>query len=122
MTQKKSIPDIALAGCINNARQYLGISQDFVARQMGLHCPAISIIEPGLRHFHAEELPIFARLLHVSVAHLLGVDDEAFEVPVELQPSYNKISVHDREQLHRFALFLTNCGKPTNIPSVEGGE
>ena len=48
---------------LKEARKYLKLSQEFVARQMHLSRPTISAIESGQRKVTAEELAGFSKLL-----------------------------------------------------------
>lgn len=52
-------------------RKYLGLSQEFVARQMKLSRPTISAIESGQRKVTTEELDQFSKLYGVNVDELM---------------------------------------------------
>ena len=56
---------------LKEARKYLKLSQEFVARQMHLSRPTISAIESGQRKVTAEELAGFSKLYGVSVDELM---------------------------------------------------
>jgi transcriptional regulator with XRE-family HTH domain len=56
---------------LKEARKYLKLSQEFVARQMNLSRPTISAIESGQRKVTAEELRKFSELYGVSTEELM---------------------------------------------------
>jgi transcriptional regulator with XRE-family HTH domain len=56
---------------LKEARKYLKLSQEFVARQMNLSRPTISAIESGQRKVTAEELGKFSELYGVSTEELM---------------------------------------------------
>jgi transcriptional regulator with XRE-family HTH domain len=56
---------------LKQARKYLNLSQEFVARQMNLSRPTISAIEAGQRKVSAEELDRFSKLYGVSTEELM---------------------------------------------------
>ena len=65
---------------IKQARRQLKISQQDLAAKMQIEGiiierDSVSRIEIGTRFIPDYELPIFARILHVSVDWLLGLDD-----------------------------------------------
>src|SRR5437870_10558566 len=57
---------------LRDAREYLGLSQDEVAKAVGLARPAISLIESGQRKVDALELKRFADLYQRPVADFTG--------------------------------------------------
>ncbi|MCC8046587.1 MAG: helix-turn-helix transcriptional regulator [Clostridiales bacterium] len=56
---------------LRNARKCLGLSQEYVARQMCLSRPTISAIESGQRKVTAEELARFSQIYGVTIEELL---------------------------------------------------
>jgi transcriptional regulator with XRE-family HTH domain len=82
LTQNVDIPflfaynEVEMEGTVMNerlkeARKYLKLSQEFVARQMNLSRPTISAIESGQRKVTAEELGKFSELYGVSTEELM---------------------------------------------------
>lgn len=59
-----------LASRLRAARQQAGLSQDVVARRLGLQRPAISEIEAGRRRVKADELATFSEIYNVSMQWL----------------------------------------------------
>ena len=57
---------------LKQARKYLNLSQEFVARQMNLSRPTISAIEAGQRKVTAEELEGFSKLYGVCIDELVN--------------------------------------------------
>ncbi|MBI4520976.1 MAG: helix-turn-helix domain-containing protein [Gemmatimonadetes bacterium] len=83
MTVRKS----RLAKRLRSARVELGLTQAEVARNLGLHRPAISEIEAGRRSVNSEELYRFSRLYRIQVSQLL---DEAPPGRVDAHNSRNR--------------------------------
>lgn len=81
----------ALAGRLREARKLAGLSQGHVAGILGLHRPSISEIESGNRRVSSEELSKFASLYDVSVAWLLGEQEDT------LAPSDPRLQLAARE-------------------------
>ena len=66
------------------ARESAGLTQSFVARELGLHRPAVSEIEAGRRRLSAEELAVLCELYDVSSSWVLENRSEAPDAAVEL--------------------------------------
>ena len=80
-----------IASRIRDARKLAGLSQNQVARSLGLHRPSVSEIEAGNRRVSAEELAKLGELLDVSVAWLAG------ERPEKLDQHDAKLELAARE-------------------------
>src|SRR6266567_5473877 len=97
---------------LREAREYLGLSQEFVAEQLGIPRASLSAIETGKRKVSGVELKQLARLYRRSVASLLEEDEFAQEELLEdatvraLFRTARQLSEQDRQQLLRFAQFL----------------
>jgi transcriptional regulator with XRE-family HTH domain len=105
----------ALAKRLREAREYLGLSQEYVAQQTGIPRPAISEIEAARRKVDSLELKRFSKLYGRPVEFLLGDLDEstseavgAASDPVELKlRSMTKdLKKEDREEIVRFVEYL----------------
>ena len=91
------------------AREYLELSQDEVARALDLPRTAISMIESGQRKVDAIELKKFAEIYQRSISYFTGEDKGVSPLPktVEhLARAAAKLTDKDREELLRFAQFL----------------
>jgi len=105
-------PDIdrnRLGGLLRDAREYLELSQDEVAKKMNLPRTAISLIESGQRRVDALELKQFAQLYQRPVAYFTDEEPAASAMPesvAHLARTASKLSDKDREELTRFAEFL----------------
>jgi transcriptional regulator with XRE-family HTH domain len=93
---------------LRETREYLGLSQDEVAKSLGIARPAISLIESGDRKVEALELKKFAELYQQPTAYFLAekhsqsVSDEvAF-----LARAASELTPDDQTELVRFAQFL----------------
>ena len=62
---------------LKKLREYLGMSQQYVAECTGIPRSAVSDIERGQRRVDAVELTKFARLYQVPVSWLLDEDEQA---------------------------------------------
>jgi transcriptional regulator with XRE-family HTH domain len=100
-----------LASRLREAREYLGISQEEVARHLGLSRASISAIEAGKRRVQSLELREFARLYRTSVEFLLGDESEPDPVTEALFRTAKGLDEDDRKQVLRFAQFLQHAGK-----------
>lgn len=103
---------LALASKLKDAREYLNLSQQFVADQMAMSRSAVSDIERGSRKVDSLELKRFATLYRLSVTHLLGVEDSemagADPTAAALARATNDMGEQDKRQLLKFAEFLRN--------------
>jgi transcriptional regulator with XRE-family HTH domain len=98
-----------LAELLKQAREYLSLSQDEVAKAVGIPRAAISLVESGQRRVDALELKKFAAVYQRPVSYFTG--DEVAEgiLPAEVEHlarAAANLSSKDREELARFAEFL----------------
>jgi transcriptional regulator with XRE-family HTH domain len=99
-----------LALRLKEAREYLGLSQRFVADQTGLSRAAVSAIETSRRKVEALELERFAVLYKFPLSHFLGgAADEPASVRA-LARQAAELSENDRAEVLRFAQFLRGFG------------
>jgi transcriptional regulator with XRE-family HTH domain len=90
-------------------REYLGMSQQYVAECTGIPRTAVSDIERGQRKVDAVELTKFARLYQHPVSWLLDEDEQATPDAHALSlltRKYGRLTGHDLAQLEDFAAFL----------------
>lgn len=112
-TKKSSVPTgetdrRRLCERLRRAREYLNLSQDEVARYLGIHRTALTNIENGQRRVDAIELKRLADLYRQPVSYFTG-EEEATTLPADvthLARAAAKLSVKDREELSRFAEYL----------------
>ncbi len=108
-----------LAGRLREVREYLGLSQQFVADHTGIPRVAISAIENGKRKVEALELEGLARLYQYPVTYFLdGALDEPASVRA-LAREAKGLSERDREEVLRFAQFLKVAGPPHRTEITE---
>jgi transcriptional regulator with XRE-family HTH domain len=98
-----------LGARLREAREYLGLSQDEVAKAVALPRSAISLIESGQRRIDALELKKFAELYQRPVGEFTG----ELEATSLLEPSVQylaraaaQLTSADQAELIRFAEFL----------------
>lgn len=115
--QKESEVDeaqAALGGRLRETREYLGLSQQFVAGQTGIPRSAISDIERGIRKVDSLELQRFSRLYRFPVAYFLGETTEEDAAGSEtlhaLARTASELNEEDRQEILRFAMFLQHYG------------
>jgi len=99
----------AMGSRLREAREYLGFSQEEVARYMGVSRSALSNIETGQRKVDALELKKLSTLYKRPVTYFTGEDPEVEAVGEDvahLARKASELSVEDRAELARFADFL----------------
>lgn len=104
------------------SREYLGFSQDEVAKHLGISRTALSNIESGQRKVDALELKQLAAIYQRSIGFFTGdvVAEAALPADVEhLARQAKKLSVTDRAELTRFAEFLGNQKKHSSSSDGE---
>lgn len=100
---------IKLGERLREAREYLELSQDEVAREVGLPRAAVSLIESGQRKVEALELKKFAQLYERPVSYFTGTEQKKPQLPTEIEHLARKaaeLSDKDRAELARFADYL----------------
>ncbi|MCY4068499.1 MAG: helix-turn-helix domain-containing protein [Acidimicrobiaceae bacterium] len=103
-----------LAARLREAREYIGLLQEDVARALGIPRASVSALESGKRQVSSLELRRLARLYRRPVGWLLGEDSEA-DHSVPLHRAAAALSDNDKEQLLRFAEFLAGAGHPSSL-------
>jgi transcriptional regulator with XRE-family HTH domain len=99
----------AMSERLRRAREYLGFSQEEVAKYLGISRSALSNIETGQRKVDALELKKLASLYKRPVTHFTGGDPEELAVGEDiahLARKASELSAEDRAELGRFADFL----------------
>jgi transcriptional regulator with XRE-family HTH domain len=106
----------SLSQRLKEAREYLGLSQEFVADQLGIPRASLSAMETGRRKVSSLELKQLARLYKQSVQYFYG-EDEALpqaqpkdEAMLAIFRTTKDLTVEDRQQVLRFAQFLRASG------------
>lgn len=113
MVDKKNFTDEearVLSARLRDTREYLGLSQQFVAEQTGIPRSAISDIERGVRKVDSLELKRLSKLYRYPVGYFLGEETDAEEADPEmlqaLARAAGELTDADREQVLKFANFL----------------
>lgn len=94
---------------LRRAREYIGLSQDDVAKHLALPRTALSNMESGTRRVDALELQKLANLYRRSMGYFTEEpDDAASTLPdvAHLARTAATLSKQDREELGRFADYL----------------
>lgn len=111
MAQERIVFQEKLAERLREVREYLGLSQEFVAQETGITRVAISAIENGKRKVEASELTALAGLYKYPVTYFL---DGALEEPALVRAiarTATSLTARDREQVLQFAQFLKAYGQ-----------
>lgn len=88
------------------AREYRGLSQDEVARYIGVSRSAISLMESGGRSVRASELSKLAALYKTTMESLTGQSTSDAESVGLVARAAADLSEKDRKEVLRFAEFL----------------
>ncbi len=99
---------------LKEAREYLELSQDEVAKALALPRSAISLIETGQRKVDAIELKKLAEIYQRTIGYFTGEEGASTPVPETVQHlarAASKLTDRDREELLRFAEFLQARGQ-----------
>lgn len=94
-----------LANRLREVREYLSLSQQFVADKTGIPRSAVSDIERGARKVDSLELRKLARLYMYPVGYFLGEEEAGDDVRV-LARAVTDLTEDDRAEVVRFAQFL----------------
>ena len=103
-----------LATRLKEAREYLELSQDEVAKALDLPRSAISLIETGQRKVDAIELKKLAEIYQRPIGYFTGEEGTPAPLPETVQHlarTAAKLKDRDREELLRFAEFLQARGR-----------
>ena len=104
----------SLGARLREAREYLRLSQDEVARALDLPRSAVSLMETGQRKVNAIELKRLADIYQRPMAFFTGEAGEPGPMPETVQHlarAAAKLTDRDREELLRFAQFLQVRGR-----------
>ena len=96
---------------LRQAREYLELSQDEVAKIMNVPRTAISLLESGQRRLAALELKKLAEIYKRPAAYFTEETEIAAPMPEDvahLARAASKLSEQDRGELARFAEFLSS--------------
>lgn len=104
---------------LKEAREYVGLKQEDVAKTLGIPRSALSNVEAGTRKVDAIELARLAKLYQRPVAWFTGEDPASSEVAKEVAHvarAAATLSQQDRQELARFADFLKSRAKTKVVP------
>jgi transcriptional regulator with XRE-family HTH domain len=124
-----------LAQRLKEAREYLGLSQDYVSQQTRIPRPAISEVEAGRRRVESLELKRLAALYGRPIGYFLPADEvEASAAAVggsqasgedqtelKLRGLTRDLPTEDREEIVRFAEYLRHKKLASQSSRSPGG-
>ena len=94
---------------LREARKYLGLSQEEVAKYLKIPRTALVDIESGQRRVEAMELSRLAKLFKQPVGYFTGEDAAASALPASvifLAKQAAELSDQDKEEVSRFVEYL----------------
>ena len=94
-----------LSSRLREVREYLSLSQQYVADKTGIPRSAVSDIERGVRKVDSLELRKLARLYMYPVGYFLGEEEVGDDVRA-LARAVTDLTEGDRAEVVRFAQFL----------------
>jgi len=121
----RKVDQRTLAKRLREAREFLNLSQQFVADQTGIPRSAVSEIERGNRKVDSLELRRLADLYRFPVSYFLGeqADPAGTKDPTALRAlnrTARGLTERDRDEVLKFALFLRHFGRhPAEKGSAE---
>lgn len=95
---------------LREARKYLGLKQEEVAMYLKIPRTALTDIENGQRRVEAFELARLSKLYRQPSTYFTGEDQASADLPVDvayLARQAAALSLRDRNELHRFAEYLS---------------
>jgi transcriptional regulator with XRE-family HTH domain len=102
-----------LANRLKEAREYLGLSQEYVAQQTQMPRPAISEIEAGRRRVESIELQRLAALYGRPLSYFLPSEEPLpsevrgqIEIEAKLRNTTKNLPIDDIQEILRFAEYL----------------
>lgn len=121
LSQPPTEPDRQLLGeRLKEAREYVGLKQDDVAKVLGIPRSALSNVEAGSRKVDAIEFARLAKLYQRPLAWFTGENPEGTtEVAKEVAHvarAAATLSRQDRQELARFADFLKSRARTKATP------
>jgi transcriptional regulator with XRE-family HTH domain len=103
-----------MAARLKEAREYVGLSQEEVARILKVPRTAISLMESGDRKVDALEIKTLANLYQRTVEYLTDATQPVIPQEVQhLARTASKLTAEDLQELTRFAQFLQSKNKNT---------
>lgn len=96
---------------LRQARNYLGLSQEYVAKQLGLNRTAITAIEAGERNVSSEELKKFSELYGLSLDELAYGEDKAATEVSSFARGFAELSEDDKREIQNLVDFKIRLKK-----------
>ena|SRR5436305_4457711 len=109
--------ELRLAERLRIAREYVGLTQDAVAKVLAIPRSAVSAMESGKRRIAFLELQQLARLYRRPISYFSDQEQQEDLFPADdfsraLHRATQKLPEKDRHQVLLFARFLHNAGTP----------
>lgn len=103
----------ALGERLRQARDYIGLSQEEVARLLQVPRTAVTGMESGQRRVEATELKRLAGIYRQPISYLSGETEIEKALPADvahMARTASELSIDDRKELGRFAEYLRARG------------
>jgi len=101
-----------IARRLREARESLGLSQEDVAKALGLTRPSVSALEGGKRRVTSTELKELAKLFRRDYAYLLDGEMAETALDTAIFRTASGLSESDKAQVLKFAQFLQTASRP----------
>lgn len=115
----KALTNADIGYWLESARKAMGLSQEQVAKELGIPRPAISLIEAGKRSVSSIELDSFAHLYHRSTSYFLKSSSHDQAEGEALLLRAENVSEDDRPVLYDFVSF---CERYADLEEVVFGK
>lgn len=83
---------------LKESRKNLKLSQEYVAKVLGIHRTTVTAIESGVRKVSADELKMFSELYGVSINELMYEEKENDEVKLFAR-TFSELSENDKKEI-----------------------
>lgn len=93
---------------IKQAREFLGLTQEQVAKVLKMNRNSIINIENGTRSLKVEELSKFSKLLGVSVDEIVSEEIKVDKKVMTFARGFDKLSPRDQEEIINLINFKNN--------------
>lgn len=83
---------------LKKLREEVKLSQDYVAKQLGINRSAISLMESNQRRISADELEKLACIYGVSMEFIMGEKKESKDI-IAFARAFNKLADQDKTEI-----------------------
>ena len=107
LLRKEDVMDGNIYTRLKDARKYLNLTQEYVAKYVGIPRTAITSIESGQKSISIDELKKFSEIYGLSCDQIIHGEDENQEVK-EYSRIYHELPERDKMEIHNLLEFKKN--------------